>query len=294
MANTDLSMSASGLEDLKKEEAVIPGLYEDQAGYCTFGVGHLVHAGDKWGCFFLSAAQADDTLKKTTVEKKWPGKSYEKEYVRTTSKFDKTYEDLKAKALETAKEAVAQKKFTKAYDKLDPGEKAKVDTIASAAVDEQARLLGKTADDVLKEDLTKYEKAVRDGITGVTLEQEEFDALVSFTFNVGVTAFNNSDLRKVVNEGKYRSGDVTNRKAGIAAIEKAFAKHNTAKGKVLDVLTKRRKNEADHFLKSARAQLAELEKAPAAAAAQAASPTSIGQRPPVWQPGGRWPHLPKL
>jgi lysozyme len=287
MANADLSMSVSGLEALKKEEAVIPGLYEDQAGYCTFGVGHLVHAGDKWGCFFLNAAEADDALKKATVEKKWPGKSYEKEYVRTTSKFDKTYEDLKTKALETAKEAVAQKKFKKAYDKLDAGEKAKVDTIASAAVDEQAKLLGKTADDVLKEDLTKYEKAVRDGIS-VTLEQEEYDALVSFTFNVGVTAFNNSDLRKVINENKYRAGDAKDRKAGITAIEKAFAKHNIAGGNVLDVLTKRRKNEADHFLKSARAQLTELEKPPAA------SPSPIGQRPPVWKPGDRWGHLPKL
>jgi GH24 family phage-related lysozyme (muramidase) len=292
MANTDLSMSAQGLEDLKKEEAVIPGLYEDQVGYCTFGVGHLVHAGDKWGCFFLTAAQADDTLKKTTVEKKWPGKKYEKSYVRTTSKFDKTYEDLKAKALEAAKEAVAQKKFKKAYDKLEPGEKAKVDATASAAVDEQARLLGKTADDVLKEDLTKYEKAVREGIT-VALEQDEFDALVSFTFNVGVTAFNRSDLRTEINKNKYRSGDVKDRKAAIAAIEAAFAKHNTAKGVVVDALTKRRKNEADHFLKSARAQLAELEKA---TAAPAASPMILGQQPrsPVWPQIGRSPHFPKL
>jgi lysozyme len=292
MANTDLSMSATGLEDLKKEEAVIPGLYEDQVGYCTFGVGHLVHSGDKWGCFFLTAAQADDTLKKTTVEKKWPGKTYETSYVRTTSKFDKTYEDLKAKALDTAKEAVAQKKFKKAYDKLDAAEKAKVDSVASAAVDEQSRLLGKTADDVLKEDLTKYEKAVREGITSVTLEQDEFDALVSFTFNVGVTAFNNSDLRKAINENKYRSGDVKDRKAGITAIEKAFAKHNTAKGVVVDALTKRRKSEADHFLKSARAQLAELEKAPAV---PAASPMILGQqRSPVWPQIGRSPHFPKI
>jgi GH24 family phage-related lysozyme (muramidase) len=291
MANTDLSMSGAGLEALKKEEAVIPGLYEDQAGYCTFGVGHLVHAGDKWGCFFLSAAESDDALKKTTVEKKWPGKSYETSYVRTTSKFDKTYDDLKAKALLEANEAIAQKKFKKAYDKLDAGEKAKVDALASAAVDEQARLLGKTADDVLREDLTKYEKAVREGITAVTLEQEEFDALVSFTFNVGVTAFSNSDLRKAINENKYRAGDIKDRKAAIQAIEKAFAKHNTAKGTVLDVLTKRRKSEADHFLKSARAQLAELEKAPAKTSTP--STAAVG-RPPLFDVGGRWPHLPKL
>jgi GH24 family phage-related lysozyme (muramidase) len=291
MANTNLSMSAKGLEDLKKEEAVIPGLYEDQVGYCTFGVGHLVHSGDKWGCFFLSAAEADDTLNKTTVEKKWPGKKYETSYVRTTSKFDKTYEELKVKALEVAKEAVSQKKFKKAYDTLDAGEKAKVDAIASAAVDEQARLLGKTADDVLREDLTKYEKAVRDGIT-VTLEQDEFDALVSFTFNVGVAAFNKSDLRTEINKNKYNSGDAKDRKAAIAAIEAAFAKHNTAKGVVVDALTKRRKNEADHFLKSARAHLDELEKAPATPAARPAVPGQQ-QRTSVWPQIGRSPHFPK-
>lgn len=37
----------------------------------------------------------------------------------------------------------------------------------------------------------------------VSLNQNQFDALVSFAFNVGVWAFNSSTLRKVLNAGRY-------------------------------------------------------------------------------------------
>jgi GH24 family phage-related lysozyme (muramidase) len=284
MANTDLKLGASGLQALEHHEGNIGGLYEDQSGYCTFGIGHLVHnTKDKdarWGCFFLAAAQGDDVWSKA-VDKKWPGTKYETKFLRTTTKFDKSFDELKTKALGVAKEAIAQKKFKKAYDKLDAGQKEQVDTAATAAIDEQTKLLGQTAEDVLRADLTTYEQAVRSGVTGVDLEQDEYDALVCFTFNVGVEAFNTSTLLKKINENKYRAGTIQERKAAIDAIAAGFAEKNKSKGVVLDDLTKRRKEEADLFLKTARAQLAELEKA--AAASKAAASPYVGAPPPVWQ-----------
>ena len=46
------------------------------------------------------------------------------------------------------------------------------------------------------------EQAVNNGVK-VALNQNQFDALVSFTFNVGVGAFTSSTLLKVLNQGQY-------------------------------------------------------------------------------------------
>lgn len=54
--------------------------------------------------------------------------------------------------------------------------------------------------DLLREDLTWSEAAVNNGIN-VPLEQHQFDALVSFVFNVGQGAFAASTLRRVINSG---------------------------------------------------------------------------------------------
>jgi hypothetical protein len=94
MANKDLTLSDGGLEKLKGEEAVIDGLYEDVSGYCTAGVGHLVHQSDKWGCFLLGAASADDTWK-SNVSKKWPGTKSELSYLNRTTAFVDKFAELK-------------------------------------------------------------------------------------------------------------------------------------------------------------------------------------------------------
>lgn len=52
-------------------------------------------------------------------------------------------------------------------------------------------------------DLRQAENAVNDFIC-VELNQNQFDALVSFAFNVGVGAFLNSTLRKKLNKGLYQ------------------------------------------------------------------------------------------
>lgn len=55
---------------------------------------------------------------------------------------------------------------------------------------------------LLDRDLDEAEIAVTTGVA-VPLTQTQFDTLVSFVFNIGVTAFRNSTLRRSLNEGKY-------------------------------------------------------------------------------------------
>lgn len=55
---------------------------------------------------------------------------------------------------------------------------------------------------LLGQDLATFEKAVNDSVQ-VTLQQHQYDALVSFAFNVGASAFRSSTLLKRLNEGKY-------------------------------------------------------------------------------------------
>ena len=60
------------------------------------------------------------------------------------------------------------------------------------------------ADRLLAQDLERFEKAVADLIT-VPLDQCELDALISFTFNTGVGALQESTLRKRLNKGDPKS-----------------------------------------------------------------------------------------
>jgi len=280
MADNNLTLSDDGIAKLKEYEDVIDGLYDDSSEYCTFGIGHLVHPKDKWKCFLLETAKADDTWKAKVLKQK-PGTS--DVYLPRPTAFDPKFDDLKTKAIETTKVAIAQKKYTKAFDKLTKGEQEKVTADAKDVVDEQAKVLAKVPNDVFTDDLKPYEKAVNDSIT-VKLTQEEFDSLVSFCFNIGTPNFTNSSVVTEINKDKYKSGEAKDRKVAIQAIETAFGKWNKSKGVVNDGLTKRRKAEADRFLAAARAELAELEKKSAATPGPPPSvsgPKSVGTPPPV-------------
>lgn len=57
---------------------------------------------------------------------------------------------------------------------------------------------------LLVEDLHRFEKAVRDIIT-VPLIQHEFDAIVSFTFNVGIGALKSSTFCRRINSGEDKA-----------------------------------------------------------------------------------------
>jgi len=84
--------------------------------------------------------------------------------------------------------------------------------------------------DLLADDLTRFEAAVNSKVT-VELTQNQYDALVSFAFNVGVGAFQKSTLLKKLNQGLYSEVPVQ-----LMAWTKAG-------GKTCDGLIHRRENE---------------------------------------------------
>jgi lysozyme len=90
-------------------------------------------------------------------------------------------------------------------------------------------------DEFLRADLAEAEKAVNARVV-VPLAQGQFDALVSFVFNLGGGAFIASTLLKKLNAGDYDA----------AADE--FLRWNKAGGRVLAGLTKRRISERIMFL----------------------------------------------
>ena len=57
------------------------------------------------------------------------------------------------------------------------------------------------ADNALALDLKTAENCINTAVR-FRLNQSQFDALVAFTFNVGISAFANSTMRRLLNEGK--------------------------------------------------------------------------------------------
>lgn len=88
------------------------------------------------------------------------------------------------------------------------------------------------AETLLKSDVKKFEIGVSALTAGIPLTQNQYDALVSFAYNVGLSAFESSTLLK-----KLRA----NPKDKTIADE--FAKWNKAKGVVVAGLTNRRTQE---------------------------------------------------
>lgn len=83
------------------------------------------------------------------------------------------------------------------------------------------------AEELLLEDLEVYEDAVIKAVE-VPLHQHQFDALVSWTFNLGGANLNASTMLKVLNQGAYED------------VPYQMKRWNKAGGKVLEGLTRRR------------------------------------------------------
>ncbi|WP_191939625.1 lysozyme (plasmid) [Pantoea agglomerans] len=96
-------------------------------------------------------------------------------------------------------------------------------------------ITAKQADTFLQEDVAESVRAVNRLVT-VPLTQNQFDALVSFVFNLGIGNFRTSTLLKKLNAGDYTG----------AADE--FSRWVRAGGKQLPGLIKRRDAEKSLFL----------------------------------------------
>ena len=98
------------------------------------------------------------------------------------------------------------------------------------------KITSSQADDFLKDDVQTAESTIASKVT-VSLNQNQYDALSSFIFNLGSRNFGGSTLLKKINEGKFSE----------AADE--FPKWKMAGGKVMPGLVRRRAAERDLFLK---------------------------------------------
>lgn len=261
MANPT-SLDAAGFDFLKNEEAVIEGLYDDPSGYCTYGVGHLVH---KHTSFLLEAATADQKWQQY-VKEKWPGTSNATPYLDRAAKSDK---DFAA--------------FVKATKTANAGETSKIQA--------EADVMSSDVIALFRQKVKQYESCVANTIK-TSLTQNEFNALVSLCYNIGKDkklGFPGSTAARLINEGKYKSGDAATRKIAIDAIDAAIKAWKKSGGQTSKGLIRRRQREADLFLQDARDQLKKLQQttpsaAPGAFPRPGASPTMIASASGASQP----------
>jgi GH24 family phage-related lysozyme (muramidase) len=177
-----MTLSADGIKFLIAREGNVSSMYNDNAGHCTVGVGHLIHKGN---C----------------------------DYPTLNSKVNFSDDapflpDLDIKA---TTHLTVERPFFK-------------------------RITSTEVQELLKKDVKKFEKAVNDNVK-VSLNQNQFDALVSFCFNVGIGSFKDSTLLKRLNQRKYNE---------IPGEMKRWVK---SEGKINNGLVNRRKFEADLFSK---------------------------------------------
>jgi GH24 family phage-related lysozyme (muramidase) len=149
-----LQLDSDGSKLISKFEGLKTILYDDPAGHCTIGIGHLVHKG------------------------KCNGGPSEREF-------------------------------------------------ENGITEEEAYKLFKT-------DVKRYEDAVRSNVK-VPLNQNQYNALVSFTYNLGIGAFVNSDLLKKLNSGDY------------SAVPKELMRFTHGGGNELPGLKRRREEEGALF-----------------------------------------------
>lgn len=90
------------------------------------------------------------------------------------------------------------------------------------------------ANRILKQDLLKYEAAVKKAVK-VPLTSNQFSALVSLVYNIGISAFKSSTLLRLLNARDYSSASYQ------------FSRWNKAGGRVLTGLIRRRNAEAALF-----------------------------------------------
>jgi GH24 family phage-related lysozyme (muramidase) len=91
-------------------------------------------------------------------------------------------------------------------------------------------------DGILKRDLNRFELGISKMLPNVSLRQHEFDAILSFCFNLGLGCFQRSTIRQALLRGDKE-----------AAME-SLVKYCRAGGKILKGLQNRRLDERKLFL----------------------------------------------
>ena len=91
------------------------------------------------------------------------------------------------------------------------------------------------AEEALKEEVVGYCRYVEEYVK-VPLNQNQFDALVSWTYNLGPTSLKKSTMLKVLNKGNYDE------------VPEQIKRWNKARGQVLNGLVRRRDTEAELFV----------------------------------------------
>ena len=91
------------------------------------------------------------------------------------------------------------------------------------------------ADEMLVEELHEYESYINDFVTA-PLSQNQYDALVSWVYNLGPANLKASTMLKVLNAGEYEE------------VPAQMKRWNKAGGKVLEGLIRRREAESLLFL----------------------------------------------
>ena len=102
-------------------------------------------------------------------------------------------------------------------------------------VQEGMKITEMQAEEMLQSELIEYEGYIND-LVEVELNQNQFDAMVSWVYNLGGGNLRASTLLKVLNAGNY------------AGVPEQMLRWNKAGGKVLEGLTRRRQAEADLFV----------------------------------------------
>jgi lysozyme len=102
-------------------------------------------------------------------------------------------------------------------------------------VTEGMTITKKEAEDLLVKDLERFEAGVKD-LVKVSISENQFSALVSFAYNIGLNALSGSTLMKKLNAGD------------IMGAANQFERWNKAGGKEVQGLTNRRLAERDLFL----------------------------------------------
>ncbi len=101
-------------------------------------------------------------------------------------------------------------------------------------VSEGMSITQEQAEQMLLDELKEYENYINELVT-VSLSQNQFDALVSWVYNLGPANLQSSTLLKVLNSGDY---------SGVPA---QIERWNKAGGKVLEGLIRRREAESALF-----------------------------------------------